>query len=186
VLPLAIPESDVPQGDEPHPLHLQIWADNDKSGTYDDPSTDHVWPSVDLPASGNLVFVHSSDWDPITEPEGLGGDLVIHFDEMDIHEGHRLEVMVIESESGRAVGMYRIPQLTEAAFDVVIPDVIEPGGVSYRIEWYADANDNETYDDFPDDHTWVQTRESNDKGIEFTFGHDFEFQSLDYQFDFEE
>lgn len=185
VLPLAIPESEVPDPGAEHPLHLEIWADDNKNGVYD-PEDDHDW-RVPLPEDGNVVFVHNTLFeDLLPRPSPSGGDLVVHFTNMDIHMGKMLEVMAIEEATGRTVGMHRVGAISSPNFDVEVRGVIDPGGVVYRVEFYADANGNRTYDDPPTDHAWVRFVESNADGAEIPFDHGTVFDELDYQFDFEE
>jgi hypothetical protein len=186
VLPLAIPMSEVPEAGEDHPLHVEIFADQNKDGMYTPGGEDHEW-NLDLPEDGKLVFEHNSEFTSVDpRPRSIGGDFLMHFTNMTPHMGQLLEVMVIEVASGRAVGMYRNTSLQEANFDVVIPGIIDPDGIVYRVEFYADLNGNGRYDDPPVDHTWVEEfQESGEQGVEVSFEHGTDFAELTYQFPFE-
>ena len=185
VLPLAIPASEVPAEGSESPLHLEIWADQSEDGEYT-PDVDHDWER-DVPADGNFVFVHDTVFkDLLPRPRGIGADFRMRFKDMELHAGEMLEVMVIESDSGRTVGFDRVQSVpANGDFEVFIPGIIDPGNVTYRIEFYADHNNNRTYDGLPDDHAWVKFAESN-KGVDFPFQHGTDFAELEYQFDFEE
>jgi hypothetical protein len=187
VLPMAIPESEVPAAGEDSPLHLEIYADQNEDGMYT-LDEDHDW-NVDLPANGRLVYTHNSDFSSLDPPpRGRGADFTMHFSGMGTHMGVRLEVMVIEVSDGvpsRTVGMYRLAAVREDTFDVVIPGIIDPGNISYLVEFYADTNDNKQYDDPPIDHAWTRSGESNDKGFELSFQHGVEFMPLKFQVPFE-
>jgi hypothetical protein len=187
VLPLAIPEAEVPAAGDPHPLHVEIFADQNKDGMYTPGGDDHEWNIV-LPASGNLVFPHNSTFTSIDpRPRDIGADFHMSFTGMTAHLGQQLEVMVIEVSSKRAVGLYRIPALTSPNFEVTIPGIIDPDGVVYRVEFYADLNMNRSYDDPDADHTWViPFVEAGPNGVSTSFAHGTNFEELDYQFSFEE
>jgi hypothetical protein len=186
VLPLAIPASEVPAAGEVHPLHLEIFGDHDPAHDrmYTSDGTDHDW-IVELPGSGHLVFPHNQQFSRLLpRPSGIGGDFHMKFTGMSVHTGQSLEVMVIEQDSGRPVGMYRMQSIPGDAFELTIPQIIDVGGVTYRIEFYADKNGNHAYDDAPTDHTWVKFAESNATGVDFEFAHGTDFVALEYQFPF--
>ena len=187
VLPLAIPESEVPAEGDPHPLHVELFADESGDGVYTPGGADSEW-NINLPESGNLVFQRTSTFTSIEpRPREIGADFRMTFTGMSPHANQLLEVMVIEVESGRAVGLYRNPSLKSANFEVVIPGIIDPDGVVYRLEFYADLNMNGRYDGPPADHTWViPFIEAGPNGVSATFAHGTNFANLDYQFPFEQ
>ncbi len=190
VLPLAIPEDEVPAAGEDHPLHLEIWADAKLDGEYS-PDADHDW-KVKLPPNGNLVFPHNGIFtDLVPRPRDIGPAFKMRFKKMQGHVGRMLEVMVIE-ESGRTVGMARVQSMPASGeFEVIIPGILDPGAV-YRVEFYADADGSPTgnrrYDGLGlgKDHSWVEMIEANDDGVDIEFSHNIVFKELEYQFDFEE
>jgi len=184
VMPLAIGANEVPDEGEDHRLHLQIWGDRNDNGEYD-PDPDHDW-IVELPASGTLVFEHSSAFDPLDEPYSIGGDFRIGFTDMGVHLGHMLEIMVIEDATDRTVGLYRKQSVEDENFEIVIPGIIDVGGVGYRVEIYADRNGNRSYDEPTTDHAWLLLGESDDQEARFVLDHRKMFTPLEYQFDFEE
>jgi hypothetical protein len=184
VLPLAIPAGDVPAAGEPSPLHLEVFGDKNGDRMYTPDGSDHDWV-IDLPGDGKIVYPHDSDFTRLVpRPASIGGDFQMHFNGMSVHLGKMLEVMVIESDSGRTVGLYRLQSIPGDGFDISIPGIIDVGGVVYRIEFYVDANGNLQYDGLPTDHTWVRFSESNDQGLSVDFTHGTDFKELTYQFKF--
>jgi hypothetical protein len=186
VLPLAIPDREVPAPGEDHPLQVEIFADQNKDGMYTPGGADHEW-NVDLPADGNLVFAHNSEFSSIDpRPRSIGSDFRMQFMDMTPHLGQLLEVMVIEVESGRTVGVYRTTSLASANFEITIPGIIDPDGSVYRVEFYSDLNGNGRYDEPPADHTWeIEFVESGVDGVYTEFPHGTNFAKLRYQFGFE-
>jgi hypothetical protein len=190
VMPLAIPKSEVPDEGDKHELHLEIWGDKTGDREYtpneNGETRDHDW-IVDLPENGNVVFEHNTVFrDLLPRPSSIGGDFNMRLRDFGLHDGQMLEVMVIEDNTDRTVGLYRLQEVPDdGEVEIEIPGIIDPDGIVYRVEFYADFNDNRTYDDPPDDHTWISFVESNDDGIDFTFRHGGMFEALNHQFDFE-
>jgi hypothetical protein len=181
VLPLAIDATEVPAKGEDSPLHLEIFGDKTGNRMYDSAGGDHDW-KVPLPPSAHLVFEHNSDFVRLLpRPQSIGGDFHMHLTGMSVHMGKMLEVMVIEYETGRSVGLYRLQSIAGDTIDITIPDIIDVGGVMYRIEFYADLNDNRKYDGIPTDHAWVLLGESGTKDLHIEFEHGTNFAELNYQ-----
>ena len=186
VMPLAIPENEVPRAGEDHPLHLEIFADDNKDREYT-LSDDHDW-NVPLPPDAKLIYEHNSDFSALDPPpRGQGADFTMTLTKMGVHMGKMLEVMVIQSlgknQLGRAVGLYRIAAITSDTIEIAIPDIIDPG-FSYVVEFYADANGDRNYDDPDTDHTWIERGESGETGFHVDFEHGTTFADLQYQFAF--
>jgi hypothetical protein len=181
VLPLAIDENEVPAKGEKSTLHLEIFGDANEDGEYTESGGDHSWKEP-LPASGHIEYPHNQLFSALKpRPIGAGGDFHMKFFEMNAHMGALLEVIVIEKSSGRPVGFYRMQAVPSPDFEIVIPDIIDTGGVVYRIEFFADLNGNREYDDFDVDHTWtIESIESNSKGLNAMFTHGTLFTNLDY------
>jgi hypothetical protein len=191
VMPLAIPASEVPSKGAASNLHLEIWGDKsgDRKYTAD---KDHDWIEP-LPASGKDVFMHNSAFtNLLPRPRSIGGDFVMNVTGMEIHKGKLFEVMVIEGDSGRTVGLYRVHGIPDTgSFSVTIPEIIDTGnggGIAYRIEYWADANGSGKYEGVGPDHSWVTNVESDATGLHLTRPHsgpNIEFAPLSYQFPFE-
>jgi hypothetical protein len=186
VMPLAIPENEVPRAGEDHPLHLEIFADDNKDRKYT-LSDDHDW-NVELPPDGKLIYEHNSDFSALDPaPRGQGADFTMTLTKMGVHMGKMLEIMVIQSlgknQLGRTVGLYRIAAISSDTIDIAIPDIIDPG-FSYVVEFYADANGDRTYDDPDTDHTWIERGESGETEFHVDFEHGTTFSDLEYQFSF--
>ncbi len=185
VMPLAIPANEVPKTGKSSPLHLEIWADKSEDRKYT-AAKDHDWVEP-LPASGNDVFVHNSAFtDLLPRPRAIGNDFTLHLTGYGIHKGKVFEVMVIERQSGRTVGLYRLHQIPGDAIDLTIPEIIDDSaGVLYRVEYYVDIDGNGFYND-AEDHSWVFDKlESTSTGLSLTAKHDVPQLPLTYQFKFE-
>jgi hypothetical protein len=186
VLPLAIDETEVPASGEKSSLELQIFGDADEDGEYTEDGGDHSW-KVPLPASATLVYQHNTLFVPLTpRPKTVGGDFRLKFTGMSVHKGALLEVMVIEAATGRPVGLYRLQSIPGDAFEIAIPGIIDGPGVTYNVEFYADANNSGEYEDPNDnatgDHAWFRQVESNDdKDATLEFKHGTDFRPLKYQ-----
>ncbi len=78
--------------------------------------------------------------------------LTIKFSQMDANLGQRLEIRVYDETTGFEVGFAKVPEITDPAFDVQLFVLV--GGKSYRVDFYADVNDNGQYDPPPFDDAW--------------------------------
>jgi hypothetical protein len=160
--PLAIPKVN-------GPFRLDFWADVESLGTYDKIgsviSNDHAWridPLRDYPdgtvtAVDGLVqvtFTHNTSFTEINQyPSGtpnpprdttLGATVQVRG--ADALQGRLIQVRIIDAGgTNHTVGLFRVPQIGAAAFDMSIPGVVEMGGV-YNALVYVDANNNGIYD----------------------------------------
>lgn len=161
-VPRAIPRSN-------GPYRLDFYADVNGSGGYDGIgsviSNDHAWriePLEDYPKGEQqpvdglvqVTFTHSTSFTDIdqypsgtpnkSKDTGLGAK--IHLASLGSFGGKELQVRIAEHETQHVVGLYRVPQITGAAMDAVVPGVVDVG-VDYDVEVWIDANGNGTYDD---------------------------------------
>jgi hypothetical protein len=131
------------------PFRLDFYADHDHSGAYDprpDTNLDHSWrlPLDDkiLDDSGTYVvfFEHNTSFTNLNTPTPateFGKPAKVHFTSMGPFNGKRVEVRISDASTKRTVAMYRVPAVTDAAYDAVVSGMIEPG-VTYSIEVYTD------------------------------------------------
>ncbi len=138
--PLAVPKQN-------GPFHLDFYADHDHNGAYTPPTgdtfPDHAW-RVNLPDPNdqNLVdveFDHNTSFVSLIDPspKEYGNPSTVHCVNLGSLQGKRVEVRVSDASTKRTVALYRVPNVTTASFDAIVPGMIEEG-VTYAIEVYSD------------------------------------------------
>jgi hypothetical protein len=149
------------------PFRLDFYADVNSSGGYDGLGSvitnDHAWridPLVNYPDGTpsveglvQVTFTHNTSFTDInsypsgtTNPAhdtGLGA--TIHVINAGAFQGKLIQARVVEQATNRTVGMFRVPQITAAVFDMTIPGVVETLS-QYNVLIYVDANGNGIYD----------------------------------------
>lgn len=170
----------VPAGD--HSIDLFVDTDFD----FEDDPGEPQWREA-ICDDGTFDFTADDAFQAINDPDttDLGGDLVMHFRDMLPHVAgtQALEMLVVDTDSGRSVGYYYLSDINDPSFDVVIPGIIV-NGRTYQIDFYADANQNGRYDDPSPtgDHTWREMEPGTTDGIEFTFEHNTAFVPIGESF----
>jgi len=104
------------------------------------------------------------------------GTLTMSFREMDPHVGQRFELRVVDVASLREIARFTVPEIAAAEFDVEISGL--QLGESYRIDFYADANGNGTYDAPPTDHAWRVEFPDVQGDATLTFAHNVDFTDI--------
>jgi hypothetical protein len=160
--PLAIPKVN-------GPFHLDFYADVDNSGGYNGIGSvltqDHAWridPLRDYPDGTvtpvdglvQVTFTHNTSFTPIEDyPSGtpnaprdttLGATVQVRG--ADGLQGRLIQVRIVDAGgTNHTVGLFRVPQITGAAFNMSIPGVVE-NMQDYNVLIYVDANNNGIYD----------------------------------------
>jgi hypothetical protein len=130
------------------PFHLDFWADHDRNGTYTEPSNgdfpDHSWrlplPDPDDNGLVDILFDHNTSFNDIDLPSpavAVGKLATIHLVNLEPIQNKRIEIRIADSSAGRVVALYRVPTVTQTAFDATIPGMIDDD-VNYAIEVYTD------------------------------------------------
>ncbi|RPH74749.1 T9SS C-terminal target domain-containing protein [bacterium] len=92
----------------------------------------------------------------IVNEEGGGGNgqpiITLDFSSMNPHIGQMLVIYIVDNSNDTYLDTITINEITEADFSV--DSIHVDSGGSYRIDFYADLNDNGTYDAPPADHAW--------------------------------
>ncbi len=78
--------------------------------------------------------------------------LTLQFRGMNPHIGQKFEVRVLDKETDGEVGRQGVPAIDSADFELELFTTII--GQSYQIDFYADQNNNGTYDPPPTDSAW--------------------------------
>lgn len=102
--------------------------------------------------------------------------LTMLFREMDPHVGQRFELRVVEQDTGLEIVRFSVPEIVSPAFDLEIADLRI--GVSYRIDFYADASGNGIYDAPPADHAWRMVFPDVQEDATLTFTHNVDFTDI--------
>jgi len=87
---------------------------------------------------------------------------------MDAYIGHRFEVRVTEQPSGKEVGRKTITSLDSNSASLLLYVFLQ--GRNYNVDFYADVNNNESYDAPPTDNAWrrIINNVSDDKVVDFS------------------
>jgi hypothetical protein len=170
--------SSVPDGAH----RLDFYADLSGNGSYNAPPADHAW-RVDLPSSGdvNVSFSHNTTFTDISEPSvsDSGQEFRLDLTGFGPHVGQLFEAKVVHVSTGRVVGQYRLDEVPNHDFDIEIRDIVQ-SGEQYNVDFYADLNNNGSYDAPPADHAWRVTQIATTHGLEVTFGHGTNFTDIGF------
>lgn len=169
------------------PYRLDFWADHNLSGGYSGivgpvNEKDHAWRRVlqeplpeDIKLAGstyNFEFLHDTNFvDIYTDLDGnpiSGDDTLLPF-ELTVggannYLGKMMEIRVVESASGRLVGLYRQGRLKEP-FKATITGILDEV-TKYEVSAYVDDNATGQYD--TDDPSWKFEFTSNAVGAAVT------------------
>lgn len=158
--------------------YIDFFADFNQNGTYDAPPEDHAWRLELDDAQGNdqLEFVHNTEFTDI-QWEYL---LTINFTGMTPHVGQLLELRVVDNQSSEEIGRTRLESISSADFEINIPG-LELNN-EYTVEFYADFNQNGTYDEPPTDHAWAIDVESTEGDVSTTFSHNTDFTTIEWKY----
>ncbi len=150
---------------------IDFYADHNGNRKYDAPSTDHAWrlEIADAEESGSLDFVHNTDF---TDIEWMH-KLTVDFVSMTPHIGQALTLFLIEQPSNNYVDTLYLEEIPGEAFSLSSTAIISNQG--YHLDFYADHNQNSSYDAPPTDHAWRVTINDlvGDTTVIFTHNTDF-------------
>ena len=155
----------------------------------------HDYDMNDEPSIADTLCTHGRLAMPITaesrsgtdeNPDWhLGGATVRFAGMLAPHQGQRLELRVVETDTGRVVGTYRTAPITEDAFVIQIPGIIA-ANTAYRLDFFADALADHVYisaniDSGRGDHSWSRPVSSdNNRQFDFSFAHIGVYETLDF------
>lgn len=169
------------------PYRLDYWADHNKSGGFDGivggiNEKDHAWRRIlqeplpdDIRLNGavyNFDFLHDTNFvDIATDLEGKPVELedtLLPFEltvgGANTYLGKMMEIRVVESASGRLVGLYRQGRLKEP-FKATITGILDEV-TKYEVSAYVDADESGKYD--ATDPSWSFEFTSNSGGASVT------------------
>ncbi len=153
--------------------NVDFFADHNRNGMYDAPGTgDHAWrlPAQMVAGDYPLSFAHNTDFTDIQWPYQVR----IDFTNMTPHVGQAFFVRLVSQQMADAdYGEQWISAVPSADYSMYLPG-LEPGE-DYYIQFFADHNNNKSYDAPPTDHAWQIpiTAGTSDTTIVFTHNTDF-------------
>ena len=129
---------------------IDFFADHNQNMKYDPPSADHAWRlNLDnVIGDTTLTFTHNTSFTDIA----WNYLLTINFLNMTPHVGQMLNLKVYDESDNSMIGEYHLESIPSPDFHAALPGIMT--GRSYRIDFYADHNNNGSYDMPPADHAW--------------------------------
>ncbi|RMF32296.1 MAG: T9SS C-terminal target domain-containing protein [Bacteroidetes bacterium] len=161
-----------------HSYLVEFFADLNQNGLYDAPPTDHVWRETldDVAGDATITFVHGTNFTDV----GWTNLLTVNLTDMVPHVGQLLELRVLENGSEREIG--RIKRMIDVAdLAVEIPGIQD--GKEYKVDFYADLNQNGLYNAPPMDHAWrldLKDRPPGDASLDFS--HNTTFTDIEWEY----
>jgi hypothetical protein len=141
--------------------NVDYWADVDKNGACDAPSTDHVWhKEVVADATGPtlLEVVHDTDWTDVCSSFALkpaGKDLEVSGTMFTPHVNDNFYAVVVEKDSGNTIAWAAINPLTDGTFHWKWAGLLT-AGKEYAFNYYADVSNDGACEAAPTDHVWTK------------------------------
>ncbi|RMG84911.1 MAG: T9SS C-terminal target domain-containing protein [Bacteroidetes bacterium] len=154
---------------------VDFYADLNKNGTYDAPPMDHAWRETFTAAGGDVIeFSHNTSF---TDIEWVY-TMTLAATDMTPHLGQAFELRVIETGSDNEVGRFSMPSIMVPFFFVRVPGI--EVGKNYNVDFYADLNQNGSYDAPPADHAWRLNFDDVNGDETLTFEHNTDFTDIQF------
>jgi predicted lipoprotein with Yx(FWY)xxD motif len=127
---------------------VEFFVDFNGNGYYDAPPTDHAWELElnDVSGSEVLDFAHNTNFTDIEWEHRV----LLNLSGMTPHTGQEIYFALVDSETGEIID--RRSEIAKDSFSIDLRQ-IQPGK-AYRVDFFADHNDNGMYDIPPEDHAW--------------------------------
>lgn len=159
---------------------VDLYVDENLDGTFT--TGEPAWRRP-LPPSGRLVFTPDESFVAIDDPDSTptGERLALNLLNMDPHTAgtQAFELIAFEVVTMRTVGYYYRPDIDEPAFSAFVPGIVGEG-LLYRIDFFADFNQNGFYDppSTAGDHSWRHEQTASTAGIDTDFVHNISFVNV--------
>ena len=150
-MPAAIPVAQLST------LRLEFYADHNHDGVFDlaPVPSDHSWIlplssfTPDPDGTIRISFDHTTTFETLDADKSFGADALVHIVNAGGATGKRLQLRVADASSKHVVGLYRVPVLAEAAFDVRVKGIIDPAaGTRYQLEATLDDGTDQNVQGF--------------------------------------
>lgn len=164
--------------------NCSIWIDENGNGLHDTFPADPNWV-MPIGMNGMFSMMHNdndTNFDPMDfGRDGRNGDFKFNvvggLDAGDI--GMSFEARVIDTKSGRTVGMYHLGGMPALTFGITIPKCINAS--TYQVDFYMDENGNGQYDAPPVDHAWRRmVTVSGTDDLVVNFSHDMSYTDIGF------
>ena len=152
--------------------YVDFYADFNNNGSYDAPPVDHAWRlQLDYETGDTTVlFEHNTSFTDIMWENRL----TVHFKGMTPHVGQDLWLAVKDTATGIEVD--RVHAVVEEEFMIHAYGIEE--GMSYSVDFFADFNENGSYDTPPADHAWRLELNNVMGDTTLTFSHNTNFTDI--------
>lgn len=158
---------------------IDFFADHNSNGLYDVPPIDHAWRlQLNNARSGGdtLNFSHNASFTNINWQYMLA----VNFSNMNPHLGQLLELRVENNNTNEEVGRVKVLAIPSPNFQVQI--AVLQIGPEYKIQFYADFNNNGLYDAPPIDHAWEINFTNNTGDVNVNFSHNASFVDINWKY----
>ncbi len=158
---------------------VDFFSDHNSNGLYDVPPIDHAWRlQLNNARSGGdtLNFSHNASFTNINWQYML----TVNFSNMDPHLGQLLELRVENNNTNEEVGRVKVSAIPSSNFQVQIAGL--QIGPEYKIQFYADFNNNGLYDAPPVDHAWEINFTNNTGDVNINFSHNASFVNINWKY----
>ncbi len=158
---------------------VDFFADHNSNGRYDAPPVDHAWRLQlnNAKAGGDtLNFAHNASFTNINWPYML----TVNFTGMDPHIGEMLELRVENNNTNEEVGRFKVTSIPSSNFQVQIVGL--QIGPEYKVQFYADFNNNGLYDAPPTDHAWEINFTNTTGNATVNFSHNASFVDINWKY----
>lgn len=165
---------DLPFLEAGHTYDLDFYADLSQNGLYDAPPTDHAWRLTVGPVDGDETasFQHATNFVDINWVY----EFKLEFLNMNPHVGQKLELRIVNTGTGEEAGRATLPEILVPNFEVRVPGI--QVGQNYNADFYADLNQNGSYDSPPADHAWRINFDDDDGDESREFTHNTNFTDI--------
>lgn len=158
---------------------VDFFADFNSNGLYDAPPTDHAWRlELNNAKTGGdtLNFSHNTSFINIAWPYIL----TVNFTNMTPHVGQMLELRVENNNTNEEVGRFKVLAIPSPNFQVQIVGL--QLNIEYKVEFYADLNNNGIYNVPPADHAWQITFTNTTGDTSLDFLHNTTFTDINWKY----
>lgn len=159
-----------------HSYNVEIYADLNGNGLYDEPPADHAWRMYlkDVAGDESMDFAHNTNFSSL-EWKYL---LAFNATGMTPHVGQDFYWRVVDKITGMEVARHVIQGIPSADFS--FEKAALTVGHKYRVDFYADLNGNGTYDEPGTDHAWRVETDAVTGDTEINFAHNTNFEDIGF------